>query len=123
MKTIKGRLAGIRFTAVLSVLALASSASATAYLTVITTFVCSLAGSIRMIGNSIGIIMFIYGALKYMYTADDPGGRKQAMGICVAAIMALIIIQAAIAVMNLVGSQMTSGPSVIAGVIPQCPSL
>ena len=75
---------------------LPSLASAeTKYLGPLISFVSTLQGSFRIMGSSIAIIMFVYGAVKYVYTADDPGGRKQAIGICVAAIIALIIIQAA----------------------------
>ena len=75
--------------------ALATPASA-GYLDPVIDFVTArLMVSIEIIGNSIAIVMFIYGAIKYAYTADDPGGRKQAMGICVAAIVALMIIQIA----------------------------
>jgi multisubunit Na+/H+ antiporter MnhB subunit len=48
--------------------------------------------SMRIIGSSIAAVMFLYGGAKYVYTSDDPGGRKQAIGICIAAIIAMIII-------------------------------
>ena len=51
--------------------------------------------SIKVIGLSLSVLMFVYGAAKYVYTVDDPGGRKQAMGICVASLIAMIIIYVA----------------------------
>ena len=55
----------------------------------------SLRPALYRIGYSIAIVMFAYGAIKYAYTADDPGGRKQALGICIASVVAIILIQLA----------------------------
>ncbi len=79
----------LMFLLVLSLLAPTVSAS---YLGPITTFLKSLINSIRIIGNSIAVVMFIYGAARYVYASDDPGGRKQAISICIASVVALIII-------------------------------
>jgi hypothetical protein len=38
------------------------------------------------------ILMMIYGAIKYIYSADDPGGRKQGKNTIIHAIVAGIII-------------------------------
>jgi len=81
------------------VAALAQLASAGA-LDQVNAFVITLTRSIRVIGNSLVVVMFVYGGAKYVYSADDPGARKQAMGICVAAIVAGIIIQAAEMIIN-----------------------
>lgn len=90
------------------------------YLGVITSFVCSLATSIRIIGNSLAVVMFVYGAAKYMYTSDDPGGRKQAMGICIAAIVAFLIIMMAGTVINQIGAQVAASSSSLAGLTNPC---
>jgi hypothetical protein len=87
----------------LAVYALSSYASA-AFLTTIINFACRLVTSFRMMGNSLAIVMFVYGAARYVYTADDPGGRKQAISICVACIMALLIIQMATVIIGAVGA-------------------
>lgn len=72
--------------------ALAHSASA-GYLDPVLTFGMALILVMKNIGNALAVVFFLYGGAKYVYTADDPGGRKQGMGICVAAIIAFIIIQ------------------------------
>jgi hypothetical protein len=88
-----------RWLACLNILyALASPVCAVAagYLYPVVSFVVNrMIPALTLIGNSIAVVMFVYGAIKYAYTADDPGGRKQAMGICISAIVALIIISIA----------------------------
>jgi hypothetical protein len=87
---------------------LSSPASASGnYLGGIIAVVCTLVKSFKIMGYSIAIVMFIYGAAKYVYTADDPGGRKQALGVCVAAVMAMLIITAATTIISGIG-QMTA---------------
>ncbi|MFH0861901.1 MAG: hypothetical protein V1875_02620 [Candidatus Altiarchaeota archaeon] len=121
MKTIQGKLMRAAAAGALMPYALAQAVSA-AYLTVINGFICSLIGSFQIMGNSIAIIMFVYGGIKYIYTADDPGGRKQAMGICVAAIIAMIIIQAARGVIGEIGQIIITTAGFAAGsVADPCP--
>jgi len=102
MKADERRLLGMSAAFALAVNALASTVSAT-YLGVINIFICTLVRSFIIIGNSIAVVMFIYGGIRYMYTSDDPGGRKQAMGICIAAVIAMIIIQAGSGVIGQIG--------------------
>ncbi|MFH1054557.1 MAG: hypothetical protein V1744_00525 [Candidatus Altiarchaeota archaeon] len=82
---------------------ISSATSAATYLVKMIAFVNSLTTSFTIMGNSIAVIMFVYGAAKYVYTADDPAARKQAVGMCIAAIMALIIIRVAGDVIDMVG--------------------
>jgi hypothetical protein len=100
--------------------ALSTFASAT-YLTVINTFICDMAISFKLMGNSIAIVMFVYGAAKYIYTADDPGGRKQAMSICIACIVALLIIQATSGVIGQIGDAIIASGT--ANVNNPCPGI
>jgi len=44
------------------------------------------------IGPTLVGIMFLYGAGKYVYSADDPGGRKQGKEMCIHAIIGGVII-------------------------------
>jgi hypothetical protein len=96
----RGRLALKALAAALALALFAGSASA---LATIITFTMGLACSIRKIGVTIGLIMFVYGGAKYVYSADDPGARKQALGICIAAIVAWLIISMAVDVINALG--------------------
>jgi len=41
---------------------------------------------------SLVVLMMIWGAIKYIYSADDPGGRKQGKNTIIHAIVAGIII-------------------------------
>jgi hypothetical protein len=88
------RFAFVAAMTVAAVTMLQSTVSA-AYLTPVIDFGKTLIIAFRDIGNGLAAVMFLYGGAKYIYTADDPGGRKQAMGICVAAIVAFLIIQSA----------------------------
>jgi hypothetical protein len=40
----------------------------------------------------IALIMFTYGGAKYVFSADDPGGRKQGKNICIHTIVGVIIL-------------------------------
>jgi hypothetical protein len=77
----------------LVVVSLTSTASA--LFTLVIDFVNNLIVAFRRIGGSLCVIMFVYGGAKYVYSADDPGGRKQGMSICIAAIIGGIIIVSA----------------------------
>ncbi|MBU0761758.1 MAG: hypothetical protein KKD39_01930 [Candidatus Altiarchaeota archaeon] len=85
-------------------------AFASGYLGPVITFACSLKDVFVNVGNALAAVMFVYGGAKYAYTADDPGGRKQGMAICVAAVMAFLIIAAAEGIIGGVsGGKLPSG--------------
>jgi hypothetical protein len=48
--------------------------------------------ALRAIGPAMVLLMFLYGGVKYVYSADDPGGRKQGRDICVHSLIGGIII-------------------------------
>ena len=48
--------------------------------------------TLTVISGTIVIIMFIYGGMKYVFSADDPGGRKQGKNICIHALIGGILI-------------------------------
>jgi len=75
----------------LFILGLSSMASANMFQTVID-FIAALIVTFRRVGGSLCFVMFIYGGARYIYSSDDPSGRKQAIAICVAAIVGGIII-------------------------------
>jgi hypothetical protein len=91
MKKTQPRKAGKIAVYVLILYFLTTTVSA-GYLDAIILFVCELKCTMMMLGNTIAAVMFVYGGAKYAYTADDPGGRKQGITICVAALMAWLII-------------------------------
>ncbi len=96
-------------------LLLAGTAEALTYLGPMVNFVTDLIEIFMTFGYSLAVVMFLYGAAKYVYTSDDPGGRKQALSIMVAAVLAIVIIQVAkiivcsVAVTNPDGSPNTDG--------------
>jgi hypothetical protein len=48
--------------------------------------------AVGTIGPAMVVLMFLYGGVKYVYAADDPGGRKQAKDICIQALIGGIIL-------------------------------
>ncbi len=44
------------------------------------------------VGPMLVALMFLYGGVKYVSSADDPGGRKQGKTICIHAVIGGIII-------------------------------
>ena len=43
--------------------------------------------SLEVIVPTLVIIMFVYGGIKYVYSADDAGGRKQGKTVCIHALI------------------------------------
>ncbi len=77
--------------------ALALLASATLAQAAIEDVPCSIVAALYTIiftnvGPTLVGIMFLYGAGKYVYSADDPGGRKQGKEMCIHAIIGGVII-------------------------------
>jgi hypothetical protein len=60
--------------------------------TVIKGVICSLIGDVIQLAWALAILMFIYGGAKYAYSADDPGGRKQAKSIAINAMIGMMIV-------------------------------
>ncbi|HHQ44993.1 MAG TPA: hypothetical protein ENN13_02535 [Candidatus Altiarchaeales archaeon] len=69
-------------------------------------FIVVLKDAFKTIGGTLISIMFLYGALFYVYSADDPGGRKTAKSICIHAIIGGIIIAMAETTIETVGGSM-----------------
>jgi len=57
--------------------------------------------TIMAIGPALVLIMFTYGGIKYVFSADDPGGRKAGKMTCIHAIIGGILITLAGIVYNL----------------------
>jgi hypothetical protein len=55
------------------------------------------------IAGSLVIIMFVYGGLKYIFSADDPGGRKSGKNTCIHAIIGGIMVVIASAITSMIG--------------------
>jgi hypothetical protein len=47
----------------------------------------TIVGAIRVVGPTLVALMFTYGAVRYIFSADDPAGRKQGKTICVHALI------------------------------------
>jgi len=54
-----------------------------------------------MIGASLVLLMITYAGVRYVYSADDPGGRKQAKSMIVNAIIGGILLMIAVALSDL----------------------
>jgi hypothetical protein len=59
--------------------------------------------AVKAIGYALVAIMFLYGGGKYVYSADDPAGRKQGKSMCIHAIIGAIIMGLVGAVINVSG--------------------
>jgi hypothetical protein len=59
--------------------------------------------ALQGIAPSIVAIMFIFGAAKYVYSADYPGGRKQGKTICIHAIIGAIIMALLVGIITIFG--------------------
>ena len=57
---------------------------------------------LSVIGGSLVLLMIVYAGVKYVYSADDPGGRKQAKDIIVHSIIGGIILVIAIDLWGLI---------------------
>jgi len=73
------------------------------------TVMCTVQYLVQSIGGTLVLLMFIYGGLKYVFSADDAGGRKQGKMTCIHAVIGGIIIVMA-----------TSLTALIAGIV-SCP--
>jgi len=58
----------------------------------ICTVLAGILNALRAIGPALVALMLIYGGVRYIYSADDPGGRKQAKSLLINAIIGGIIL-------------------------------
>jgi len=88
-------------------LLLSTLASATAYPSIQSTLcavILAIYGPIAAIGGSLVLLMIVYAGVKYVYSADDPGGRKQAKSIIVNAIIGGVILLISVALFRMIAS-------------------
>jgi hypothetical protein len=92
---------------VLSLIAVLTPLLASAGSITMVGFVCSIVkpiyDTLKVVGPTLVLIMFVYGATKYAYSADDPGGRKQGKDICVHSIVAGLLLMLSYTVMSILG--------------------
>ena len=67
------------------------------------TVICLVLGAFTTIGSTFVTLMFIYGGLTYVYSADNPGGRKKGRDICIHAIIGAILVVLAGEAVKIVG--------------------
>jgi hypothetical protein len=73
-------------------LLLAPSASAQVdFKTLPCTIISDVAGVVYIVGPTLILIMFVYGAIKYALAADNPSGRNNGKTICIQAMVAGIL--------------------------------
>ena len=73
----------------------------------LTATVCSVMLAIQdtlmTIAPTLVLLMFVYGGVKYVFSADDPGGRKQGKMTCIHAVIGGIIVIVAVWVVRMIG--------------------
>ncbi len=82
---------------------LANLVAANAIVGVICPILSNILVAVQTIGGTLALIMFIYGGLKYIFSADDPGGRKQGKMTAIHAVIGGIIVILATTIINLIG--------------------
>ncbi|MFH1404209.1 MAG: TrbC/VirB2 family protein [Candidatus Altiarchaeota archaeon] len=80
------------------------SAATTDPAAIIKGLICSIWTDFTKLIGPLATLMFVYGGAKYAYSADDPGGRKQAKAICINAIIGLLIAASARAIVAAAGA-------------------
>ncbi|MFH0861900.1 MAG: hypothetical protein V1875_02615 [Candidatus Altiarchaeota archaeon] len=70
--------------------------------------------AVRSVAPMIFAIMFLYGAARYVYSADDPGGRKQGKNIIIHAIIGVLIMGVLVAIVSIMTNL---------GDFPLCPGI
>jgi len=67
-------------------------------------------GTVSTIAPTIVITAFIYGGIRYTFSADDPSGRTQGRNICIHALIAAILLLLVTAILTSMGL-LTACPS------------
>jgi len=93
----EGRVFFPKLVALITLVLLCTSASAQ-LLKPVYCFVIALISAMSTVGGSLVLLMIVYAAVKYVYNADDPGARKQAVSMIVNAIIAGILLLIAYAI-------------------------
>ncbi|MFC2162069.1 hypothetical protein ACFLRF_00175 [Candidatus Altiarchaeota archaeon] len=70
---------------------------------IIRQLICQIWVDLQGVIWGLAVLMFLYGGAKYAYSADDPGGRKQARSIAIHALVGLIIVVSASAIIAAAG--------------------
>ncbi len=59
--------------------------------------------ALASVGPALVATYFVYGGIKYVYSADDPGGRKQGKTIMIHALIGAVLMMVLDAIMQLTG--------------------
>jgi len=82
--------------------------------TAVKDIVCPILRSIEWVlisvASALVVVMFIYGGLKYVFSADDPGGRKSGKNTCIHAVIGGIIVVVATSITGLLTFSQTCPP-------------
>lgn len=81
--------------------AAAASELANAIFSKVEPVACGIFLAIGMVAGGIASVIIIYGGIKYLAGADDPGARKQAKDMIIHAIVGMIIIIIAVELVQL----------------------
>jgi hypothetical protein len=87
----------------LALILIAKTAAAANPALIIRDLICDIWDDLIDLIIPLATLMFIYGGAKYAFSADDPGGRKQAKSICLHALIGLIIVASAEALVEAAG--------------------
>jgi hypothetical protein len=90
-----------------TVAALATPPPVGNYDATVATTICTILKDIRdtiyAAGQALVVVMFTYGGVRYVFSADDPGGRKSAKMTCVHAIIGGILLAIAVTTIDTIG--------------------
>ena len=88
----------------IAILFFSSNVSAGGQMTIIVcTIIVEVYRAVAIIGPTLVLLMFTYGGVKYVFSADDPSGRKAGKMTCIHAIIGGIILLLANWVMGMFG--------------------
>jgi hypothetical protein len=91
------------FLSLLALLSLALSVSAQDMTAIVCNILLQVNDLLTAIGPTLVLVMFTYGGIKYVFSADDPGGRKQGKMICIHAVIGGIILVLADSILTIIG--------------------
>ncbi len=96
----------VRLGASIMILFMASSyvsAGATAVLAVVCPILIAIQTVLVTMASALVAVMFVYGGIKYTFSADDPGGRKAGKNTCIHAVIGGILVLVATSVVDMIG--------------------
>ena len=98
----------LKYIEVAVIILLACNTVSAGLLTPVWNFICSLKYTIGIIGGSLVLVMIVYAGIRYVYAADDPGARKQAVSIIINAMIGGLFLVIAYSIIDLFTTYITT---------------